>query len=466
MWSFYGRIAPRAATWSVILATALSLVFGASCQKDVEEAEKFPTRDEAPPLEAGELTTIRLTNGITVYLQEEHSKPEIAVEVLYKVGVIDEGEGKTHVSRIIPHMLIFSPTASFKADGAVEAVQKFGRVNGEVGPGFTHFDYTVSAEKLDLVLQVEAERLTSVVFNEKQLKKYAKKCQEDIDSILDNPQLSLSKYGLMAFNQVYNYGKTSVPVYNGVYNITLDDLRRFHAEKYRLENMVIVVVGDFNTEETIASIKNHFENIEERPAVTPKSVTPITKDLDARWDIPASVILIAFPGPYENTTHQLALTMFGSLLNRQLMNNADIVEQARSTYCSSQALPVGDVPFFVFAEAKRGRRLEDIRPTLLMVIDETMRMVNEGMFGAMQTNITSFIESSIFQAQLNVANVTHYQVIGQEALNVGMKHYLREGRPVDEFIEMIRSMTYEEMGKYIESTLSLDNMITVTFVEQ
>jgi predicted Zn-dependent peptidase len=467
MWSYNRRSDKQTATCSIlaIIVVALAAAVGApGCAKNDEEAEKFPTREAAKPLEAGELTTFRLANGITAYLQEEHTKPEIAVEVLYGVGVIHEDEGKTHVSRVLPHMLIFSPTASYKADGAVNQVQEVGRINGEVNPIFTNFDYTVSTGNLDLVLQVEAERLTSVVFNEDQKVKYAQKCQDDIDTIMDKEQLSLSKYGLMALNQIYNYGKTSVPIYNGVHNVTLNDLTRFHREKYRLEDMVIVVIGDFNTDEATASIKKWLEPIEERPVVAPKPVKPIDTNVAARWDIPANVLLLVFPGPYENVRERLALTMFGSLLNRQLMNDADLIRDLRSTYCSSQALPVGDIPFFVFAEAKSGRRLQDISPAVLFVIDETMRMVSEKMFNAMKTNIISYVESSIFQAQMNLSNVSHFKVIGQEAFNIGIKHYLREGLSVEEFVELIRSITYEEMGASIKSILTLDNMKEITII--
>jgi predicted Zn-dependent peptidase len=469
MRSIYRRNLPTTATWSIptIIAVALAASVGLTgCTKDAEEADKFPSREAAKPLDAGELTTIRLANGITAYLQEEHTKPEIAVEVLYGAGVIHEGEGKTQVSRILPHMLIFSPTASFKADGAVDQVQKVGRINGEVATVFTNFDYTVSTGNLDLILQVEAERFSSVVFTDDQKAKYAQKCQDDIDTVLEKEQLSLSKYGLMAFNQIYNYGKTSVPVYHGVHNITLDDIKRFHREKYRLENMVIVVVGDFNTDEAIALIKKRFEHLEERPATKAKPARPVATNVTARWDLPANALFFVFPGPYKNVNEQLVLTMFGSLLNRQLMASADLIRDVSSTYCSSQVVPVGDMPFFVFAEAKPGRRLEDINPSVVLVVDETMRLITEKMFNAMKTNMISYVESSIFKAQMNLSNISHFQVIGQEALNVGMKHFLREGRSVEEFVEIVQSITYEEAGSYIESRLTLENMKTVAIQEK
>jgi predicted Zn-dependent peptidase len=454
------RVAP-AATRMVIAVVVLVAVF-ASCGKDVEEAEKFPSRETAKRMEPGKLTHFRLANGITVYMQEEHSQPEIAVEVLYGAGVIHEGEGKTHVSRLLPHMLLFAPTASFGPDEAVEAVQESGRINAEVVGKVTHFDYVVPSDQLDLAFQIEAERLTSVEFNEDQIEKYASKCADDIDSILEEPQLALTKYGLMAFNQAFNYGKTSIPIYDVAHERTPDDLHQFHKSQYRLEDMTIVIIGDFDATEAAALAKKRFEHLESPAAPPTRTTNPIDRDSNASWDIPASVVILAFPGPYKNDEERLVLTMFGTFLNRELMIHEDLNKQVESTYCSNQIYSVDGIPFFVFLEARTGRNLQDVRSTALLAMDQAVGRVNEKLFAAMQHNITDFVKSSVLHSQFNVRNLPHHQIIGQEALNTGIKHYLKEGRTVAEFEEFVNSITYEEGMEYLTSKLNLDNIVTVT----
>jgi predicted Zn-dependent peptidase len=451
------RCAASGAVLTLIAALA-AVVLLVACAKDTEEVQKFPSTETATALEPGELTSFKLANGITVFLREERSRPRVGVEVLFRGGVIHEGAGKTHVSRILPHMLIFSPTASFGADGAVDAIEEVGRVNGEVSADFAHFDYVVPSDQLELVLKVEAERITSVEFNEQQLKKYAKKCADDLDTVLKDHRLSLTKYGLMAFNQLYNYGKTSIPIYSGVYKITSDDLERYRRARYRPENMVIVVVGDFDPVDATALVKKYFENIPEMPDVSRDSRKPLETNRDARWDIDASVMFLVFPGPYENEAQKLALTIFGTFLLRQLMNNVELSQYINFSSCSSQNLAVDEMPFFVFVEAKRGGSMQDIHSALLLVIDESMRGFNEKMFGVARTNLIRYAESSVLDAQLNVASVPHFQVLGQAALGIGAKHYFQSGRSAEEFVEALRAISYEDAKSYLESTLILDNM--------
>jgi hypothetical protein len=54
----------------------------------------------------------------------------------------------------------------------------------------------------------------------------------------------------------------------------------------------------------------------------------------------------------------------------------------------------------------------------------------------------------------------HHQVIGQEALNVGLKHLLREGRSGEEFAAEIQSITPDEvrtvLRKYLDRAALLE----------
>jgi predicted Zn-dependent peptidase len=449
----------------IAASTLLIAGFGlfAACEKNAEEAEKFPSTESPVQMAPGELTTFRLANGITVYLQEERSRPEIAVEVLYRAGVFDEPEGKIQISRLLPHMLIFSPTASFEANQVVEDFKKIGQINGEITGQLTHFDYIVSTGNLGKALDVEAERLTSVRFEQELLEVYARKCGDDLNTMMTSPGLSLTKYGLMAFNQAFYYGKTSIPIEKGIYYVTLNDLERFHRNHYRLDEMVLVVIGDIDTEEATQLIRQKLEHITLDPADPPRQMPPAEADVNAQWDISAQVILLTFPGPYADERTRLALTLFGTYLNRELSIDDDLQFNVRSTYCSSHVYPVGEIPFFIFAEVRKGRNLQDIRSALIFAVDATMQKVSEGVFNAMKANMITFCESSMLTSSIQSGSgVSHFQIIGQEALNIGLRHYLRDGRTAEEFVELVRSLTYEEAREIVSRTLTLDRMKTVT----
>ena len=445
---------------------ALTLILAGSligCGKNQEEADKFRAGTSTLQIAPGPLKYLRLENGVSVYLQEEHSRPMIAVEVLYKAGAANEGAGKTQVSCLLAHMVIFSGSESFKAGEAVEAISKEGRINGELTNLFTHFDYVVPSGQLDLALKVEAERLTSSRFTDDLMKKYAEKCAGDVTVVLEDQGGTLSKFGVMALNQAYNHHRTSVSIMAAPSQLTADDLKGFLDDYYRPENIVVVAIGDLDTTDAVKLIQQRFGSLPVRaaPAAPPK---PVTRSVNATWDVPADVAFLVFPGPYENERERLALTMLGTYLSQYLMRDADLYTGVKSSLASSYICPVEDeLPFFVFLQAKKGFNLQDIQTTALITMEKGMSAVSEDFFETIKSSLVSFVETSSLRAQVNVDFVPHYQFIGQEALNVGMKHYLRGGVETGAFVELVRSISYEEAKRYFAARVNTKNLLEVTF---
>jgi predicted Zn-dependent peptidase len=449
----------------VFLIVALAAVLLAGCGEEGQETDTSPGGQPATSAGPGEITSFRLDNGISVYLREDRSQPQVAVLTLYRAGVIHEDKGNFHVSRVLPHMLIFSPTASFDARGAVDSVSKTGRVNGEVFGDFVRFEYTAESDQLDLLYQVEAERLTSVKFNEDQLQQFAMKCRDDVDTSLEKANLSMSKYGLMALNHAVNHGTTSIPIYQGMFDVSIDDLERFHAERYRPAEMVLVTVGDFDTDTATRLIKKHFGSIGSNPAAT-STAGAADGDIRARWDVPSTVMFLLYPGPYQNETERLVLTMFGTYLTRRLKGDTELNRDLKSSLCSNTLYPVGDIPFFVFTELRRGRSPEDIRVAVLEILNESLQSVDERTFAAMKGNLVGFLQMSVLESQRKLSSMPHQKALIQEALDIAKRHYVRNGRATEEFLEILDAITYEDAMRYLETRLAADKSNVVTIRQQ
>lgn len=455
------RIRNRAACWLPIAAIAAAVLLagcGGSDEADEGGAETKVQADTGP----GEITSFRLANGITVYFREDHSQAQTAVVVLYKAGVYHEEKGYVHASRLLPHLMIYSPTASFAPEEAVEKLGQFSRVNGEVVGEFTRFDYMSSPDQLELIFKIESERVTSIRFEKEQLEPFANKCVDDVYKNLQRPNFSLSKYGLMALNQAYNHGLQYVPVLEGVHNLTVGDVERFRRAHYRLDEMVIVVVGDFESGNATDLINKYFGSVEFEPLDFPDP-EPTGEDMEVVWDIPATVMFSVYPGPYADDTERIALTMFGTLLNRQLKADSDLLQLAKATFCSNTIYPVGELPFFVYAEYQPRAETVQIRRAVRSVIEESLAQVDKKSFETMKINLVDFFQSSILDAQRNFTVVAHHKALDQEAVNIGMKHYLKKGATTEEFVEKIRAITYEEARRYLDAALAPERRIEFVF---
>lgn len=109
--------------------------------------------------------TTTLPNGLTVLTREMHHAPLATFWVWYRVGARNEVPGITGISHWVEHML-------FKGTPSLAAGEIFRRVNSNGGTlnGFTWLDYTayyetLPADRLDLALAIESDRMVNARFD-------------------------------------------------------------------------------------------------------------------------------------------------------------------------------------------------------------------------------------------------------------------------------------------------------------
>src|SRR5213594_158828 len=112
-----------------------------------------------------EVVTARLANGLTVLTRELHHAPVATFWVWYRVGGRNEVPGVTGVSHWVEHML-FKGTPTFRAGEIFRRVT----ANGGTLNGFTWIDYTtyfetLPADRLDLALSIESDRMSNARFD-------------------------------------------------------------------------------------------------------------------------------------------------------------------------------------------------------------------------------------------------------------------------------------------------------------
>jgi hypothetical protein len=158
--------------------------------------------------------------------------------------------------------------------------------------------------------------------------------------------------------------------------------------------------------------------------------------------------------------------MFGNFLNRQLKATTELLGVAKATFCSNTTYPVGDIPFFIFVQNQAGWSTDDVRTRVLPAIEESLALVDEKMFDTMKINLVDYFESSVLASQRNLSVVRHTEAITQEALNIGMKHYLGNGATTEEFIEKVRSIKYEDARRYLDARLTPDHQTLIIIKEK
>ena len=241
-----------------------------------------------------------LSNGMTLYLIEDHELPLFNINGLIKTGDIYDPADKVGLSSIFATVMRTGGTVSREPDALNEELESMA-ASVEVGMSREYGTINLStlAEDIEKGLEIFADVLRNPAFREDKLELRKQQSVERIRRRNDNPiQLALRNFSALLYGTDHPFGwYTEI---EGIESITADDLKAFHAKYYHPDNMMLAITGDFDTETLIAQLEKVFEGWESAdiafpdvPSVdpTPKpSVNYIFKDL------PQSVMLIGHFG--------------------------------------------------------------------------------------------------------------------------------------------------------------------------
>ena len=241
-----------------------------------------------------------LSNGMTLYLLEDHELPLFNINGLIKTGDIYDPADKVGLSSIFSTVMRTGGTVSREPDMLNEELESMA-ASVEVGMSREYGTINLStlAEDIEKGLEIFADVLRKPAFREDKLELRKQQSIERIRRRNDNPiQLAWRNFSALLYGTDHPFGwYTEI---EGIKSITAADLKAFHAKYYHPDNMMLAITGDFDTETLIAQLEKVFEGWESAdiafpdvPSVdpTPKpSVNYIFKDL------PQSVMLIGHFG--------------------------------------------------------------------------------------------------------------------------------------------------------------------------
>jgi predicted Zn-dependent peptidase len=198
----------------------------------------------------------------------------VTVAVYYGVGFRAEPADRTGFAHLFEHLL-FQGSENLP-EGIFGLVSDFG---GSIG-GSTRFDFTsfyevAPAHVLEVLLWAEADRMARPLFDADDLANERRVVANEVHGAVTNqpyggwPWLDLPQAAFDKPANAHNfYGELS-----HIEAATIDDARAFHQAYYGPGNAVLVVAGDFRTDETRGWVRRHFEGIPARAAPPPADVT-------------------------------------------------------------------------------------------------------------------------------------------------------------------------------------------------
>ncbi|MEH2089246.1 M16 family metallopeptidase [Nostoc sp.] len=206
-----------------------------------------------------------LENGLTVLTKEVHTAPVVTVQVWYKVGSRNEEPGVNGIAHQLEHMM-------FK--GTRNRPIQFGRLFSALGSdsnAFTSYDQTayygtVERNKLKALLVLEADRMRNSQIEPEQLASEKRVVISELQGYENSPEYRLNRAVMQAVFPNHAYGLPVGGTKADVEKFEVEQVEKYYRNFYSPDNAVLVIVGDFQTANTLETIKEVFGKLPRQEA--------------------------------------------------------------------------------------------------------------------------------------------------------------------------------------------------------
>jgi zinc protease len=253
--------------------------------------------------EREQIHRIVLDNGLTVILKSDRRHALVSTQYWVKTGSIHEGRFLgSGISHYLEHMM-FKGTASRNGREIQEEVHLLGGYFN----AYTSFDRTVyyidaPSESTERMLEILSDMMQNPVFPEDEVERERNVILREIDMRDDDPDSVLSERLFATAFRVHPYQYPIIGYRDLFLQLKREDLVEYYQSRYVPNNMILVMVGDFDVEQTEQKIRSLWEGksrgfladlvIPDEPAVTSKRAVHDFGD----YQITRGVQVFSIPG--------------------------------------------------------------------------------------------------------------------------------------------------------------------------
>lgn len=426
----------------------------------------FVFNDETAEQLTEGVQTYELANGMKVLVLESHRAPVVVSQIWYKVGGSYEHDGITGVSHVLEHMM-FKGTPEHPSGEFSEIIA----ANGGKENAFTSKDYTayfqrISSDKLEICLEMEADRMSNLLLNESDFIKEVEVVKEERRLRTDDKPTALTFERFNAVAYVNSpYRRPIIGWMEDLDSMSIDDLRSWYRSWYAPNNATLVIVGDVVADEVFKLAKKHFGPLSpvEIPVIKPRYETEQFGTQRITVQLPAKIptLVMGYKVPVLKTTvlktavekwEVYALEVLSGLLDggesarltRNLVRGKQLVTSVGASY-NPYALHES---LFVFSATPAGDNAVDV---LEFAIKEEIR--------AIQENPPDQKELDRVIAQVVASSVYEQDSSFYRAMQIGILETIGLGwQTKEEYVDQVKAVTAEQVQQVANKYLVAKNL--------
>ncbi len=204
----------------------------------------------------------RLKNNLSVIMIQDKTVPVVSYQTWFRAGSVDDPPGMSGMTRLFEH-LMFSGTEKYPSKDLFEFLELSGaEFNAITTRDYSMFYENVRPQFLEKIIDFESDRLANLTVNTESINKGRLIALEDRrQKIEEHPEILMEEalWQLAYKRHPYRWPIRGYPFH--IMLITPERLVQFAKSYFQPANAILVVVGNFDSEQTLKWIQASYEKI-------------------------------------------------------------------------------------------------------------------------------------------------------------------------------------------------------------
>ncbi len=373
----------------------------------------------------------------------------------------NERPGITGISHWVEHMLFKGTPDIPKGEMDRLIARNGGTFNGFTSQDYTAYFETLPADRIELGLQIESDRMVNSLFDPAEVDSERTVIISEREGHENDPEWWLSEAMMASAFQIHPYRNEVIGWKGDLRAMTRDELYSHYQTYYMPNNAILVVVGDFDTDTLMPKIEHYFAGLPVGPAIPAVRGEEPEQQGERRVVVrrpgPAEYVQIGFHTPSCKHADFAPLVILDAVLsgakgmgfggdaqtNRSARIYRALIETQLAAYDGSGFRAMHDPYLFELdATVQEGHSAAEIEAALL---GEVEKIQQDGVEAAEMAKV---IKQSRAQMAYSSESVT------QQALRLGMWEVLDRYGRLDTLLDELAAVTADDVQRVAQTYLT------------
>ena len=348
---------------------------------------------------------IILKNGLTV-LFEKRDIPVVSMAYAVKQGGINESVEEKGISHFIEHMLYKGTPTRDSKKIATEIEKNGGELNGFTSEEITAYWCKMPSATAEIGLKVLTDLIKNPLFDEKEIEKERKVIFEEIKMRKDSPRIHVFDK-IQKFLYERPFGADLIGTYDTMNSLSRRELIEIFKKTYVSENMVLIVVGNYDFNKLIKFAEKNFEK---KKSEVNKQKIKLKNEIkiEKRKGVDQANLVFAFHTPLNKDRKSYAAKVLITLMAGGMSSRlfSEIREKRNLAYAVKGESAISkDYSYCLVYVGTTKENTEKVKKLILEEFEKASKNINEKELNEVKKQIIGNYEISMEDSQMQMVNL-------------------------------------------------------------